>query len=434
MCSAAAATAVESFIALVRSSVPSIQIRLDALEQFSIDGLKPEVLVTPAAASELQAVLAEAYRTGLTVIPIGGGTHIAAGNAPSSYDVAVSLASMNRLVAHEPADLTVTVEPGLPLSTLQAQLASHGQFLPLDPAAGAAATVGGVLAANAYGPLRHAYGTARDWLIGLSVVQADGTMTKSGGRVVKNVAGYDMHKLHVGALGTLGVIAQATFKVAPLPAARRTLSIRCDTAGQACHIALDAWNVGLTLHAMEAVSPASAQAVVGDSGWTLLIEAAGGAGAVERSVRDLRALSTERGGRVDESLDRGVWVRWGDVFRPRGLAIRAAVAPSDAARAIDAIASIHAVAPTRLSTTVSAGVIRAGWDNLDDAAAAVCVTVARRALPPGASVVVEAASPEVKRRIDAFGPLRRDFEIMRRLKAQFDPGRVLSPGRFVGKL
>ena len=434
MCSASAAPALDQFVASVRAIIPSIQIQFDDRERSCVDGLTPRVMVAPGTAPEIQAVLAEAQGAGLAVIPWGGGTHMAAGNAPSSYEVALSLGSMNRLVAHEPADLTVTVEPGLRLAALQSQLARHGQFLPLDPACGDAATIGGVLASNAHGPLRHAYGTARDWLIGLRVVQADGAITKSGGRVVKNVAGYDMHKLHVGALGTLGIIAEATFKVAPLPAVRRTLSIACGAADRACEIALAVWNGGLALHAMEALSPAASAAGLGESRWTLLVETAGGAAAVERSVRDLRALAVERGSRIDELPDGAAWSRWNEAFRPYGLAIRAAVAPSEVAGAIQEISAIRPTPPGRRSAPLAAGVVRAHWDALDDDTAVNCIAGARHALPASASVVVEAASPEVKQQVDVFGPVRGDFAIMRRLKDQFDPHRTLSPGRFVGRL
>ena len=184
----------------------------------------------------------------------------------------MSLARLDRVVEHEPADLTVTVEAGCTLSSLQAHLAAHGQFLPLDPPAGGDVTVGGVLAANAQGALRHGFGTARDWLIGIEVVQADGTVVRSGGRVVKNVAGYDMAKLYVGSLGTLGVIARATFKVAPLPVAETTIAVACRSAHAAGIVLLSAHDAGLALHSAELLSPAAASAVLGDKRWTALLQ------------------------------------------------------------------------------------------------------------------------------------------------------------------
>lgn len=435
MSSAVVAPDVASFIASVRLHKLGIQIQTERLERYAVDHLRPSALVEPATIAELQAMLAEAHKHGVAVIPWGGGAHMAAGNTPSSYDVALSLVRMDRIVAHEPADLTVTVEAGVRLATLQAELARHGQFLPLDPPCGAAATIGGVLASNAHGPLRHALGTARDWLIGLRIVQADGTTSKSGGRVVKNVAGYDMHKLHIGALGTLGVIAEATFKVAPLPAVRRTIAIACDAPGPACAIALAACDAGLALHAVELLSPSTAAAASIGSKWTLLVEAAGGAGAVERSLRDLRALASEANATISEQDDHDAWTRWSEAFRAQELALRVAVMPSQVAGAIVAVeGAATAYAQARISATVTAGVIRALVRPEDDGRAIGFIEQVRAALPPGASVVVAAAPPAVKRQIDVFGPSRADFEIMRLLKEQFDPERILSPGRFMGRL
>src|SRR5438270_5712299 len=217
MSDTAVAGSIDDFSAAVRREFETDQLIESELHRFAIDGIEPDVAVEPASAEQLQRVLTEAHEASITVVPFGGGTHMALGNLAESYDAALSIRRLDRVVEYEPADLTVTVEAGVRLVDLQAKLAEHGQFLPLDPPGGDAASVGGVLAANAWGPLRHAVGTARDWLLGISIVHADGTLTKGGGRVVKNVAGYDMPKLYIGSLGTLGVIAGATFKVAPLP-------------------------------------------------------------------------------------------------------------------------------------------------------------------------------------------------------------------------
>ena len=433
MSSAAATLDLDEFVASVRARAPSIQIQTDEMQAYAIDGLAPRALAKAASPEDVHAVLAQAHAAGAAVVPWGGGQHVAAANAPTRYDVALSLVAMDRIVAHEPADMTVTVEPGVRLSALQSRLGQHGQFLPLDPACDGAATVGGLLAANASGPLRHAFATARDWLIGLRVVHADGSLSKSGGRVVKNVAGYDMHKLHVGAHGTLGVIVEATFKLAPLPAARRTFAFACDPSRAASDVALAAWDAGLALHRMEVLSPAVAAMVIGESAWTLLVEAAGGAAAVDRSERDLRTIAARHGASARAIVDDAPWSRWSEAFRPRELALRASVLPSQVAETIEAIAAA-ATTPVRTSATVAAGVVRARFDGLEDAAAVALVEQLRGAMPAGVGVVVESASAGVKQRIDVFGPARGDFEIMRRLKEQFDPRGTLSPGRFMGRL
>lgn len=196
----------------------------DGSSERAVDDRVPSALVEPASVEQVQQTLAEASNDQLYVLPAGGGRHAHLGNVPIAYDIALSTADLSQILDHEPADMTATVESGVRMVDLQSELASHGQQLPLDPPGMELATIGGLLGADVSGPLRHAYGTARDWLIGIRVAHADGSVSKAGGRVVKNVSGYDMHKLYVGSLGSLGVIVEATFKLAALPRMGRTLS------------------------------------------------------------------------------------------------------------------------------------------------------------------------------------------------------------------
>ena len=195
----------------------------DRLTEYSIDGIHPEAVVFPATVEGVSEVLSLASREKKAVIPRGGGTQMALGNTPYRVGIVLGISRLNRVLLHEPADLVTSTEAGITLKGLQDELAKYGQFLPLEAPLPDSATIGGMLAANASGPSRLAYGTARDWLIGIKVVQPDGTITKSGGRVVKNVAGYDLHRLYTGSLGTLGLIVEANFKIAPLPPEKRTL-------------------------------------------------------------------------------------------------------------------------------------------------------------------------------------------------------------------
>lgn len=435
MSEAATSSPIDAFCASVREQIIPGQIQYGPLSICEVDGLIPDASVAPATIEQLQTVLSEAYNAGVSVVPIGGGAHLGAGNVPTSYDVAISLSDMNRIVAHEPADLTVTVEPGVRLTELRATLAEHGQFLPLDPPCGPGATIGGILAANAYGPLRHAFGTARDWLIGMRVVHADGSVSKSGGRVVKNVAGYDMHKLYVGSLGTLGVIAEATLKVAPLPRSVSTISITCRSASHAAEVILGAHDAGLALHAAELLSPPASHAVLGDSTWAALLRVAGDNAAVTRSLREIEAACAATGaivGRRDagEDLD-----AWSATFRPGDLSLRVSVMPSHVAEAMQVLDRRFTGAGGQLSATVTAGVIRANLRPSRDARAGALVEAAREvASRYDGSVAVDAAPPLLKREIDVFGPMRSDFAIMKRLKEEFDPKRILSPGRFMGRI
>ncbi|MHB8377179.1 MAG: FAD-binding oxidoreductase [Dehalococcoidia bacterium] len=434
MSEAATAHRIGEFVAVISSSA-GLQVTSGGTDAYAVDGMLPDVVVTPVSIEQLQACLSEAGTRGLAVIPFGGGAHMALGNTPAAYDVALALGRLDRIVAHEPADLTVTVEAGVRLDTLQAALAQHGQFLPLDAPGDGRATVGGVLAANAQGALRHAFGTARDWVIGIKVVQADGTLVKSGGRVVKNVAGYDMGKLYVGSLGTLGVIAEVTFKLAPLPAAEATVVAACPSPHAAATLLFAAHDAGLALHAAELLSPGAAQVVLGDARWSALFRVAGGARAVERTLRELRALAAGMQATCATCEPASVARAWHDAFAPRALSLRVSVLPSAVPGAIEEIESALGGASALLSSTVSAGLIRARVSPGDDAHGLALVdTVRVLAARCDGTLVVEAASPSVKREMDVFGPTRTDFAIMQRLKDELDRRRTLAPGRFAGRL
>ena len=186
-------------------------------ELYAVDRVVPQAVAQPTDRESIARVLQWAAEHQVSVLPRGGGVLSALGNPPTGADVVLDLSRYNRVLDFQPADLTATVEPGVTLETLQRELAQGGKLVPLEAPLADRATLGGILAANANGPLRYSYGPARDWLIGISVVSADGVETKAGGKVVKNVTGYDLNKLYTGSLGTLGVIVEATFKLAPLP-------------------------------------------------------------------------------------------------------------------------------------------------------------------------------------------------------------------------
>lgn len=199
----------------------------DELHRYAIDGRLPREVAHPKSVDELSAILASAHQRGWAVVPFGGGSQIALGELPERYDLALSLSGLNRIVAHEPDDMTVTVEAGMTLADLQRHLLGSGQVLPLDPPLPAEATIGGILATRAAGPIRLGYRRIGDHLLGIKVVDAKGVVTKAGGRVVKNVSGYEMGRLYAGSLGTLAVIVEATFKVRPRFEEGAVVLLRC---------------------------------------------------------------------------------------------------------------------------------------------------------------------------------------------------------------
>jgi glycolate oxidase FAD binding subunit len=364
----------------------------------------PSRIAQPLNLADLTNVMRAAAAAREAIGVTGAGTKINQGAPPTALDVLVSTSSMRRIVEHAAGDLVVTVQAGVPLAELQDHVGGSRQWLALDPPE-PGATVGGVVAAAASGPRRLLYGTPRDLLIGITVVLADGTVAKSGGKVVKNVAGYDLGKLFTGSFGTLGVIAECTFRLHPLPPARRVVTADVDDPADAAR----------RIFATGAV-PAAIE-------WdgialTVLIESI--ESAAEIQSRDVAAAL---GGHVGDSL-------------PDGFGTRPFQAGEIGLKVTHRLGAMHDVidvlgrrAPgARLRAHVGSGVFWVGTDDFDwDSLEPLRSVIGQN---DGNVVVVEAPA-EVKRRIDVWGPAR-GIDVMRRIKDQFDPDRRMSPGRFVG--
>lgn len=367
----------------------------------------------PKTEEELLAIL----REGRPVHTLGSGTKLHWGPPPAPEARAVSLAGLDRIVAYEPGDLVVTVQAGALLSDLQATLAREGQWLPLDPPY-ARATIGGILAANSSGPRRLAYGTARDLLLGLRVAGPDGRVTRSGGRVVKNVTGYDLHKLHIGAFGTLGVLLEASFKLRPLPERRALFVLPCPTLRKAHEVLLSVFASRLRPAALEAIdarlfplTDAPAAALVG-------VEAS--APVVERHARELQAIA---GGfeRREGPAAEDIWTRLRDLpaLGPDRIRVRIGARPHD----------LPALLPEGPPLWIRAGNGLA-WAHLEPGPGVAETVLAwhRRAAAREGYAVVESAPQD--------GPDRAhlpwgfpDDPLMKAIRAARDPARVLNPGR-----
>src|SRR5882762_1074891 len=245
------------FIALVGNEYARAATAADA-----VAGAQPNLVIEPGTEGELAEILRLSNEAGLAVIPRGGGTKLRWGNPPARADLILSTARLNEIIEHAWADLTVTVEAGCTIQRLQETLAQHGQHLALDPLWPEKATVGGVLSTNDSGALRLRFGALRDLIIGATIALPDGTLASSGGKVVKNVAGYDLQKLVTGALGTLGVITRAVFRLHPLPLNTRSFSVAATNAEEAQRFVLTVQDSKLahTLlqsHFSDAASPVS---------------------------------------------------------------------------------------------------------------------------------------------------------------------------------
>jgi len=429
---------------------------MTSLDAYRVDGRTPWAVVMPGDLDQLAAVLALAHREELAVVPWGGGTAMAMGQPPERLDLVLSLAQLNRVLEHEPADLTATVQAGITMAALQAMLGSRQQWWPIDPPRPAAATVGGVLATNASGPKRLLYGTPRDLLIGITVVHADGTISKAGGKVTKNVTGYDMMKLYIGSLGTLAVLAEATLKLRPLPPGQELIWSTFTSREAASAAAQRLLAAGLLPSAVELVNPAVTawlrQARAGPEeveGWSLLVGIDGAEPAVLRQRREINALSYAGGATAcwTGPDDGRLWQALQSRFRPEGTArmervvLRVGTVRTGIGAILDQLTALESRvnAPGELCARVGSGLVYGVFplDGTDEVTAGLlqALTEIRTDLAAKRGyLVVESASPTFKARFDCWGDVGPQAEIMAGLKRAFDPRRVLNPGRFVHRL
>jgi glycolate oxidase FAD binding subunit len=426
----------------------------DEAGRFTVDGVRPEAAVLPGSVEEVSAVLAACSEARVGVIPWGGGTSMGMGAIPSRGEVALVLTRLDRVLEHEPGDMTSTVQAGMTLAAYQAALGAHGQFLALDAPRPDRATLGGILAANVSGPRRLRYGTARDLLIGAKLVHADGTLSKAGARVVKNVTGYDLNKLYVGSLGTLGIIVEACFRLYPHPPRERTWVGWFPGAAEAQATVADLLDSPLVPSAVEQLNRSAAEQIAKDAGLSrgegsaLLAVAVGSIpGAVDAQLGEVGRMAQQRGGQgclLDEDAQDPFWraVRDFTVDSRTHLVLKASVLPSRVADAFSHGESIAAERGLRLAVVSEAatGVLRYHlWEESGerDPSSQLCGAIAAlRAFAGEAkgSLVVLEAPTQVKSTADVWGPVGQGLPLMRGLKEQFDPGRTLNPGRFVGGL
>jgi glycolate oxidase FAD binding subunit len=378
---------------------------------FAVDGVDPAAVVSPRSYDNVCHLLTYASEHRLAIIPLGARQHAGLGNLPARYDIALDTRRLNAVVEFEPADLTITCRAGMTLGDLRRTTAASGLTVPFEPSIPDDATIGGVLAANVSGPSRISLGQPRDFTIGMRVVTADGRLTRAGGRVVKNVAGYDLCKLYIGSLGTLGVIVEATFKTVPLPHKELALAFDFASPDAACKLVSHAGRAGLNVHAASVRRDAT--------GWHLGVDLWGAPAAVARSEFDIAASASGLGGTQTPVRDSS------GVESP-------VVARIDATpRRLPALLSEVAGSPgAPIIAQPWDGVCRIGLPATAEAIEGARAIAGRLAAP----CVIERCPAELKREIEVFGPVPASFPLMQAIKWEFDPSGVLSPGRFVGRL
>ena len=399
-------------------------------ETDAVDGVVPGVVVEPAEPEGVARTLAWARETGRRVLVRGGGTKLDWGPTLTDIDVVLSTRGLCAVEAHRHGDLTATVQAGATLAATNALLAEHRQWLALDPPWAERATIGGIVATNDSGPRRQWHGAPRDLIIGMTIARPDGVVARSGGIVVKNVAGYDLARLFTGSFGCLGVILNATFKLAPLPAASRTVSAEFSAVGGVAAYA-DALLAHASIPTAFELSAPPAQVLARfESVETVAVHQAEEAVGLARSVAGTAVVLTG----ADETA---AWrAHESKVFGGEGTLVKLALRPADLALTL---AWLDEEARSRGLEYDVAGCAGLGVLQLRlhgaPARQAAFVTALRDRLPAGkGSAVLRRADPDVKQLIDVWGPIGDSFRVMQEVKRRFDPTKTVNPGRGPGGL
>lgn len=390
---------------------------------YAIDEVTPAAAFQPVTRDDLATVLRLASEQGLAVVPQGSRTALAVGRPLEAYDIAVDLGGLRNTVEYVPDDLTVTVEAGRRLGALQAELGEHGQYLPIDAPPSDQVTIGGLLATARTSAWRGHVPAARDLILGIEAVLPGGERVKSGGRVVKNVTGYDLHRLHTGALGAFGVIVEASFKVAPLPEATRTLVGTTTTMESACAVALRLWDASPALRALTILDARAAARFGLTAAPTVLLELAGTRSTVDGSATALAASA---------QLQEGPDAIWGALRRAHGdtgdgagaggtAVLRAGVPSTAVGSILDAAERAGAVAWAH----VASGAVLVTFD--EPPALATVTELRAAAERAGGFLVVESGPASL--RLDV-PPQAGDAILVEALRDRFDPGRTINRGRW----
>jgi glycolate oxidase FAD binding subunit len=393
-------------------------------------------MVAPRSADEVARALRDASQAGEAVIPWGGGTHQAVGGYPTRYDVALDMRELSAVRSHTPQDLTVTVEAGVTLGRLQQLLAMHGQHLPLDVEDPERATIGGLIGAGCSGPRRLGHGTVRDWLLWTEIATPDGRLVRAGAPVVKSVAGYDTPKLHIGALGSLGVVTAACFRLAPLPAARRLVRVAVETPSHVGQV--------LAVPTLARLRPTVLTVTRGLASWgggyrpqgyVVACGFEGASAAVEEAAGRLAELVQGVGEAPVVLAEAGWDVALAALMAPRRwgeLRLRCITGSDRVPALLESLAALPAP-PTALWAEAGNGIVRAAWSGVPATPDGWWPELRRVVGGPGGTWLVEAAPAAWKRQgLEIWGHERPDWALMRAVKQAWDPAGVLAPGRTLG--
>lgn len=424
-------------------------------EAFTVQGKRPDRAAAPRTPEEISHLLQSAQREHWAVVPFGSGSRQDLGNPPERFDLALATTRLDRIPEYEPQDLVVRVESGCRLARLQELLAADRLCLPVDPPAYRQTTLGGMVAANASGPDRYGHGTLRDYLLGVGVIQADGTQTRFGSRVVKNVTGYDMCKLYAGSFGTLGVFSDFYFKLKPLPPMEKTvvgLFRKLPTVRSALSKLLRSPLIPTAVEFLDGNASRRLGRKLDWSGTIAGYALAVKFGDLEAAVNwQVKELKETWGSCLDGDMlvsDAQAQARLWDCLREdhfcmaepslENVTLKVNILPNQLVQWIEEMEKHMSgiEAPFFLRAHAGSGVIRIHC-HLDPAttqAGKLAGLIERwRSLLNAVrgSVVVERGPASLKNRVDAWGYRYEDLKLMKRIKNRLDPREILNPGRFV---
>ena len=393
----------------------------------AIDNIATENIAEPGSAGELAEILKISSEAGLSVIPRGSGSKIGWGNPPRAANLILSTRRLNMVLEHAWGDMTATVEAGCVFADFQRALEQHGQRLALDPLWPEQATIGGILAANDSGALRSRFGSLRDLILGITLALPDGTLAKSGGKVVKNVAGYDLAKLATGSLGTLGIITQAIFRLHPIPAQVRSVAVITNESRAMQAAVLAILDSQFVPSALQIRAGSSSPPVV-----DVLFEGTseGCDAQVQQLARVVPCVASESGS--------SAWAAREELFEesPNTAICKVSLLPSDFGGFLDRLAQLATASELSwifIGQAVGVGLLRLEAVSVAGLHQAVLDLRSQLESSAGALVILKCPS-ELKNHVDVWGSAGDALPLMKSIKTQFDPAGVLNPGRFVGSI
>jgi len=421
------------------------------LQQYSIDGKNPKLVLLPNTIEETSEILKIANLHNLAIVPRGGGTKIGFGNEPNSVDIVLCIKNLNRLINHDVDDLIATTQCGIKLKEFQKIIKEKNQTLPIDPPhIERGATIGGIIATNDSGPKRlrsgTTHGTLRELFLGLKVIRPDGRIVKGGSKVVKSVAGYDLPKLFIGSLGTLGIIVEATLRLFPIPEFSQTYLVSFQRLEAAYKTILSILNSSLIPTCIEMINPNLSHIIsnklnIKSGEYLLAIRMENVVKAVKSQTSKLKEICLDKGSEgiiLEDNLEDKFWheVREFPWSNPENESVvcKVSVLITDVPKVFWKLEDLANKSGLEILTSARAGngVLMIAFDG--DIAKLTEAIISMRSFVDSlkGNMVIQKAPSIIKSKIDVWGDIGSPLSIMKKLKYQFDPNRILNPGRYVG--